>query len=347
MSMTSKSLSWNIDAAQEASMQNKNKPLLLRPSGKDYLWGGSRLNDEFEKNIDLSPLAETWECSTHPDGPSYVVDREFAGQELAEVLKLHPEYLGERHKGESSLPILIKFIDAKRDLSVQVHPTDTYAREHENGQLGKTEMWYVLDASRDAKLVYGLKQDCTKDEIREAIHDGTVMKYLQKVPIHKDDLFFIQAGTIHAIGAGALVAEIQENSNLTYRLYDYDRVGKDGKKRELHIDKALDVANLHSSTEPKQPLRVLKYRQGVASELLTRCKYFEVYRMLINTERRQTVHYRADELAFRVLLCVNGCGTVSYEGGSITFYKGDCIFIPANSVVMAIHGQAQFLDVGG
>lgn len=328
-------------------MQNKNKPLLLRPSGKDYLWGGSRLNDEFEKSIDLSPLAETWECSTHPDGPSYVVDGEFAGQELAEVLKLHPEYLGERHKGENSLPILIKFIDAKKDLSVQVHPTDTYARKHENGQLGKTEMWYVLDASRDAKLVYGLKQDCTKEEIRGAIYNGTVMKYLQKVPIHRDDLFFIQAGMIHAIGAGALVAEIQENSNLTYRLYDYDRVGKDGKKRELHIDKALDVANFHSSAEPKQPLRVLKYRQGVASELLTRCKYFEVYRMLINTERRQTVHYRADELAFRVLLCVNGCGTISYECGSITFYKGDCIFIPANSVVMAIHGQAQFLDVGG
>ena len=239
-------------------MQNKNEPLLLRPSGKDYLWGGSRLNDEFEKNIDLSPLAETWECSTHPDGPSYVVDGAFAGQELAEVLKLHPEYLGERHKGENSLPILIKFIDAKKDLSVQVHPTDTYAREHENGQLGKTEMWYVLDASRDAKLVYGLKQDCSKEEIRGAIHNGTEMKYLQKVPIHKDDLFFIQAGTIHAIGAGALVAEIQENSNLTYRLYDYDRVGKDGKKRELHIDKALDVANLHSSAEQKQPLRVLK-----------------------------------------------------------------------------------------
>ena len=328
-------------------MQNKNKPLLLRPSGKDYLWGGSRLNDEFEKGIDLSPLAETWECSTHSDGPSYVADGEFAGQELAEVLRLHSEYLGARHKGENSLPILIKFIDAKKDLSVQVHPTDTYAREHENGQLGKTEMWYVLDASRDAKLVYGLKQDCTKEEIRDAIHNGTVMKYLQKVPIHKDDLFFIQAGTIHAIGAGALVAEIQENSNLTYRLYDYDRVGKDGKKRELHIDKALDVANLHSSAEPKQPLRVLKYRQGVAYELLTRCKYFEVYRMLVNTERRQAVHYRADELAFRVLLCVNGCGTISYEGGSITFYKGDCIFVPADSKTLTIHGQAQFLDVRG
>lgn len=170
---------------------------------------------------------------------------------------------------------------------------------------------------------------------------------LQKVPIHKDDLFFIQAGTVHAIGAGALVAEIQENSNLTYRLYDYDRVGKDGKKRELHVDKALDVANLKSSAEPRQPLRVLKYRQGVASELLTRCKYFEVYRMIVNTERRQKVHYRADDIAFRVLLCVNGCGTISYDGGSITFYKGDCIFVPADSEVLTIHGQAQFLDVRG
>lgn len=328
-------------------MKNKNKPLLLRPSGKDYLWGGSRLNDEFEKEIDLSPLAETWECSTHPDGPSYVVGGVFDGVELQEVLKEHPEYLGERHKGEYSLPILIKFIDAKKDLSVQVHPDDAYARDHENGQLGKTEMWYVLDAGKDARLIYGLKRDSSEAEMRKAIADGTLTNYLQQVPIKKDDLFFIEAGTIHAIGAGALVAEIQENSNLTYRLYDYDRVGKDGKKRELHIDKALQVANLKSSAEPRQPLRVLKYRQGVACELLTRCKYFEVYRMLVNTERRQKVHYSADEIAFRVLLCVNGCGTISFESGNMTFYKGDCIFVPADSEVLTIHGQAQFLDVRG
>lgn len=328
-------------------MGTGRKPLMLRPTGKDYLWGGRRLNDEFAKNIDLTPLAETWECSTHPDGPSYVVGGEFDGQQLAEVLAAHPEYLGQRHEGESALPILIKFIDAKKDLSVQVHPTDAYAKEHENGQLGKTEMWYVLDAGRDAKLVYGLKRTCTKDEIRKAIENGTLTSCLQQVPIHKDDLFFIEAGTIHAIGAGALVAEIQESSNLTYRLYDYDRVGKDGKKRELHVDKALEVANLKSSAEPRQPLRVLKYRQGLAYELLTRCKYFEVYRMIVNTERRQKVHYRADELAFRVLLCVNGCGTISYEGGSIPFYKGDCIFVPADSETLTIHGQAQFLDVRG
>lgn len=324
-----------------------NKPILLRPSGKDYLWGGRRLNDEFEKGIDMFPLAETWECSTHPDGPCFVANGEFEGMELAKLIKLHPEYLGSRNKGLTELPILIKFIDAKSDLSVQVHPTDDFAAEYENGQLGKTEMWYVLDAKSDSKLVYGFRHDMDEHTVREAINDGCLMKYLQQVPIKKDDLFFIKAGTVHAIGAGALVAEIQENSNLTYRLYDYDRVGADGKKRELHLDKAMKVANLKSSDRPKQPLRVLKYKQGVASELLCRCKYFEVYRMIVNTERRKIVVYRADEIGFRVLLCVNGCGTVAYGNEMFLFYKGDCIFVPADSEELHIHGQAQFLDVRG
>ena len=325
----------------------KNKPFLLRPSGKDYLWGGRRLNDEFEKQIDLSPLAETWECSTHSDGPSYVIGGSFDGATLETVITDHPDYLGIRHKGATTLPILIKFIDAKENLSVQVHPTDTFAKEQESGQLGKTEMWYVLDAQKDAKLVYGLRRDSSSEELQKAIANGTIMKLLQKVPVKKGDLFFIEAGTIHAICAGTLVAEIQENSNLTYRLYDYDRTGIDGKKRELHIEKALQVANLKSSTEPKQPLRVLRYRNGMASELLCRCKYFEVYRMIINTERRQIVHYRADEISFRVLLCVNGCGIIRFENEEIIFYKGDCIFVPADSVTLSIHGQAQFLDVRG
>ncbi len=324
-----------------------NKPFLLKPSAKDYLWGGNRLNDEFAKDIELSPLAETWECSTHPDGPSFVVTGEYEGKTLTEVLRSHPEFLGAHPKTKGELPILIKFIDAKNDLSVQVHPTDDYANEYENGQLGKTEMWYVLDASKGASLVYGLSHTTDKDVIKEAIVNGTVEKYLQKVPVKKDDVFFIEAGTIHAIGAGALIAEIQENSNLTYRMYDYNRVGKDGKKRELHIEKALEVANLNGMAEPKQPLRVLKYRQGVASELLSRCKYFEVYRMIVNTERRQIVHYQSDEISFRVLLCVNGCGTVKFTGEALDVYKGDCIFVPANSVELTFHGKMQFLDVRG
>ena len=328
-------------------MNDKNTPLLMRPSGKSYIWGGSRLNDEFEKQIDMFPLAETWECSTHPDGPSFVSGGEFDKAKLSDVLKKHPEFLGKRHKGKDTLPILIKFIDARQDLSVQVHPTDEYAEKNENGQLGKTEMWYVLDVKKDARLVYGLKRNCSREELLKAATDGSIMNYMQQVPVKKDDLFFIEAGTIHAIGAGALIAEIQESSNLTYRLYDYDRTDADGKKRELNIKKALDAASLKSSAEPRQPLRVLKYRQGAASELLTRCKYFEVYRMLINTERRQKVYYRADEVSFRVLLCINGCGTISYDGGTMSFYKGDCIFVPAASKILTIHGKAQFLDIRG
>lgn len=188
------------------------------------------MNDEFEKGIEMYPLAETWECSTHPDGPSYVSGGSFDGETLADVIRAHPDYLGSRHAGESELPILIKFIDAKKDLSVQVHPTDAYAREHENGQRGKTEMWYVLDAGKDASLIYGLRYSASQQQMRQMIREGSVTKILQKVPVKKDDLFFIEAGTIHAIGAGTLVAEIQENSNLTYRLYDYDRVGKDERK---------------------------------------------------------------------------------------------------------------------
>ncbi len=324
-----------------------NKPFLLRPSGKNYLWGGSRLNDEFEKNIDMYPLAETWECSTHPDGPSYVVGGEFDGMELSKVLKIHPEYLGTHPDTDGELPILIKFIDAKKDLSVQVHPTDEYAAKHENGQKGKTEMWYVLDARKDAGIVYGLRHDSDPDTIRAAVANGTVMKYLQQIPVKKDDLFFVEAGTVHAVGAGCLIVEIQQNSNLTYRMYDYGRIDENGEKRDLHVEKALAVANLRSSFNPKQPLRVLKYKQGVASELLCRCKYFEVYRMIVNTERRQIVHYRADAISFRVLLCVNGCGTIGYDGESLNVYKGDCIFVPAESVQISIHGQAQFLDVRG
>lgn len=323
------------------------KPLLLRPSGKDYLWGGRRLNDEFTKNLNLDPLAETWECSTHPDGLSFVVGGEFDGCSLLDVLRTHPEYLGTRHTGSYELPILIKLIDAKQDLSVQVHPTDEYAAIHENGQRGKTEMWYILDAAKESKLVYGLCRDTSAEALRHSITDGSVEKYLQKVNIRKDDVFFMEAGTIHAIGAGALVAEIQENSNLTYRLYDYGRLDKNGQKRPLHVDKALEVANLKHAADPKQPVRVLKYSQGVASELLCRCKYFEVYRMLVNTERRQQVHYRADEVSFRVLLCIGGCGTIGYENQQICVYKGDCIFLPANSAELSLHGQVRFLDVRG
>lgn len=323
-----------------------NKPFLLKPTGKDYLWGGNRLNDDFSKGINITPLAETWECSTHPDGPSTVATGEYSGMLLTQVLEEHPEYLGTNPRNFNELPILIKFIDANKDLSVQVHPNDEYAREHENGSFGKTEMWYVLDAAKDAQLVYGLYRDTDKEELRESIEMGKIDKYLQKVKIKKDDVFFIEAGTIHAIGAGALIAEIQQSSNLTYRMFDYDRVDKNGRKRELHIDKALEVANLKGSAEPSQPMRVLKYRRGFASELLCRCKYFQVERVILNTERcRDMVNFQTSSVSFEVLLCVDGCGVLFFENEMIRFFKGDCIFVPANSALIKIHGSSQLLKV--
>lgn len=326
---------------------NCAEPFLLKPAAKDYLWGGSRLNDDFSKNIDLAPLAETWECSTHPDGISKVASGQFCGMPLTWVLEQHPEYLGTHPRTKGELPILIKLIDAKKDLSVQVHPSDEYARTHENGQLGKTELWYVLDAAKDARLVYGFSHGIEKEELKSAIADGSVEKYLQKVLVKKEDVFYIEAGTVHAIGAGVLVAEIQESSNLTYRLYDYNRVDKYGNQRKLHIEKALDVADLSAAAEPRQPMRVLKFKNGYATELLGRCAYFQVERMLLNTETcRNMASFQTDGGSFQVLLCLNGCGVLYWNDGQmLNFYKGDCIFIPADSVVFKLHGKAQFLKV--
>lgn len=332
-----------------------NRPFKLSPAGKDYLWGGIRLKTEYGKNLDKTPLAETWECSTHPDGLCTVEDGEYKGDTLLDVLKKHPEYIG-THPDTSSdapgeLPILIKFIDADKDLSVQVHPDDKYAYKNENGSRGKTEVWYVLDATPDAKLIYGLAHDSDPDTIRDAVSQGTVAEHLQYVPITKNDVFYVEAGTIHAIGAGALIAEIQENSNITYRLYDYDRKDKDGNKRPLHIDKALEVANLDRASAPIQPMRVLRYEPGVAKELLCRCKYFEVHRMLISEESGRGISYQSDSLSFRVLLCIDGSGSLTYkdsgEVAAVDITKGDCIFIPADSVRTKLHGKLQLLDICG
>ena len=320
-----------------------NKPFLLKPAAKDYLWGGSRLNDDFKFGMDADPFAEAWVCSTHRDGCSVLT----TGETLREVLKAHPEYIGTHASTVAGghFPILIKLIDANKDLSVQVHPDDEYSLANE-GQLGKTELWYVLDAKKDASLVYGFNRDVEAGEVRQAIDDGTVGNLLNHVPVKKNDLFFIESGTVHAIGAGCLVAEIQENSNVTYRLYDYDRVDKNGEQRELNIEKGLEVANLKASAAPRQPMRVLRYRNGCASELLCRCKYFQVERLLLNTEvNRELASYKTEENSFHALLCVDGCGIIAADGFMLNFFKGDCIFVPANSIEMKLHGQAQILDV--
>ena len=321
------------------------RPILLKPVAKDYLWGGTRLNDDFGLGLKVYPLAEAWMCSTHPDGVSGAAGDE---RTLAELLAEHPEWLGTHvlqiTEGKAELPILIKLIDAKEDLSVQVHPDDDYARRVE-GSWGKTEMWYVLSARKGAGLVYGFKRDVEEEEVRTAVQNGTVGELLNHVPVKKDDLFYIEAGTVHAIGAGCLIAEIQQSSNLTYRLYDYDRVGRDGKKRALHVDKALDVAKLKSSAMPRQPMRVIRYRNGYASELVARCRYFQAERLLLNTEGRKMAEFSTGGNSFHALLCTEGCGVLFGERYDQNFFKGDCIFVPADSMKLRLHGRAVMLNI--
>ena len=215
--------------------------LKLKPSCKDYLWGGTRLRTEFGIEYDRDPLAESWELSCHPDGPSYIVNGEYAGKTLQQYIDENgKEILGTDCQSFGQFPVLIKFIDAKKDLSIQVHPDNAYALKNE-GQYGKTEMWYVMDAAEGASLFYGFAKEVSEEEFEERIRNHTLTDVLNKVMIHKGDVLFIDPGTIHAIGAGSLIAEIQQNSNVTYRVYDYGRKGPDGKERELHVDKALQV----------------------------------------------------------------------------------------------------------
>ena len=324
-------------------------PFLLKPAAKDYLWGGRRLNDEFNKGIDVYPLAETWECSTHPDGMSLVASGTDAGKPLIEVLREHPDYLGTHPlqimSGKPELPVLIKLIDAEQDMSVQVHPDDAYALKNENC-LGKTEMWYVLAARKGASLVYGFNQDMDRERVQNALADGTIKKYLNRVPVRGNDVFLVEAGTVHAIGAGIIMAEIQESSNLTYRLYDYGRMDRNGKQRKLHVEKALQVMNMHSSALPRQPMRVLRYKRGCACELLTRCKYFQVERLLLNTDiYGLSLDYKTGSNSFQVLLCTEGRGLLSGENFSLSFSKGDCFFVPAESIPLKLSGKAQVLKV--
>ena len=325
----------------------KNEPFRLKPAGIEKLWGGTRLNDDFSKDIDAEKIAETWECSTHPDGQSIVGSGVNKGLTLSEVISKNPEILGEKLKELSDLPILVKLIDAQQNLSVQVHPNDEQANKLENQKNGKMEFWYVLDAFKDSKLFFGLNHDLTTKQLSASISDKSIEKYLQKIPVKKGDIFFINPGTIHAIGAGVLIAEIQQNSNITYRLYDYERIDKNGCKRVLHLDKALKVANLNQSKNPKQPMRIIKYKMGCASELLCRCQYFQVERLLINTERTRILYETASaSQSFEIYLCINGCGIIYYEPNHvIMFFKGDTIFVPANSVFFKIHGKAEFLKV--
>lgn len=306
--------------------------LKLRPSCKDYLWGGHRLVEEYGKEYDGEVLAETWELSCHPDGPSTIVNGVYAGKTLQQYIdEAGKEVLGTHCRRFCDFPILTKFIDAKDNLSIQVHPDNHYALEHE-GQYGKTEMWYVMDAGERAYLYYGFKKEISREEFEQRIKEDTLLEVLNAVPVQKGDVLFIESGTIHAIGKDILIAEIQQNSNVTYRVYDYGRIGKDGKKRDLHIEKALAVTR-----------RVPIIRDKSSYPHVADCDYFTVDKLNLDGKVMKKMEGSVSEESFASFLFLDGKGTISDGSETLEFEKGDSFFLSAGSGGYIIEGSCDAL----
>lgn len=299
-------------------------PLLLKAPLKDYLWGGRRLIDEFQFESDKDIAAEAWMLSCHKDGNSIVRNGEFAGMTLQQAVETWGKAaLGTKADSFTYFPILIKLIDAKDRLSVQVHPDDAYALENE-GEYGKTEMWYVVDCDDDAKLIYGFNQNISQGEFLERINNNNLSPVCNYVPVKKGDVFFIDAGTMHAIGKGILIAEVQQNSNTTYRVSDYGRLGADGKPRQLHIKQAVAVTKTEKPNKPYGAVGdVTLYPFGTVRELAS-CQYFTTE--LISLDGNVGIYDNDSFISFVVL---DGELTLSYTGGMMRLKKGDSVFLPA------------------
>ncbi|MCR5541852.1 MAG: mannose-6-phosphate isomerase, class I [Ruminococcus sp.] len=308
---------------------------LLEPAFKDYIWGGTRLRDEYGKDCSYDKVAESWELSCHKDGPSVISGSGMTLQELID--KEGRQILGTNCERFENFPILIKLIDAKDNLSVQVHPDNDYAMRVE-GEYGKTEMWYVVDCDEGAELLYGFKHEISKEEFAQRIADNTLLEVTNNVPVHKGDVFFIKSGTLHAIGKGILIAEIQQNSNTTYRIYDYGRVGKDGKPRELHVEKAKDVTKLApAETYPDTPV---VQENGASIKLLSKCEYFTTYKVDIE----EKAEFDADDSSFVSLLILEGSPVVT-DGKSdpVSAKKGDSLFISAGTGRFTVEGSCSLI----
>ena len=310
--------------------------LKLNPVFKDYIWGGTRLRDDFGLKTDINPVAEGWMLACHKDGMNTIDGGEYDGKTLESVIKEggKSKIAGTNSEKFPYFPVLIKLIDAKDNLSVQVHPDNEYAARVEH-EFGKTEMWYVLDAAPGATLIYGFKNKIGKEEFKQAIESNTLLDVLNVVEVKKGDMFFIEAGTVHAIGKGALIAEIQQNSNSTYRVYDYGRLGKDGKPRELHIQKAIDVSKTEPAKYGTKPFGKKEEISGGTRQMLTECPLFSVY----NYELRGKVELNANEESFNHILVVDGSGKI----GGREFKKGDSFFVPANYGNYEIDGNGEFI----
>lgn len=310
-------------------------PFKFKPVYKEIIWGGKTIEKYFGRKTPFDKTAESWELCERPDGMSVIINGELKGITLEKLIDSYKEkVLGSTStkKYGKYFPLLIKIIDANDKLSVQVHPDDEYAKI--NGEKnGKNELWYIIDAKPSAKLVYGLNDGVSKEDFAAAVKNGTIGKTLRTVTVSAGDAFYIPAGTVHAILSGILIAEIQQNSNTTYRIYDWDRVGKDGKPRELHIDKALDVIAF-GKTLPKT-----EKRTDEAERTILRSEFFNIDEVTLDGK----IEKETDGKTFCVLMNLTGPAKITYSDGTVELNKGDTVLIPASLGKYAVEGRSKLI----
>ena len=304
------------------------EPMFLKPVFQEKIWGGSRLKSVFGFDIPNDKIGEDWAISAHPHGVSVVENGEFKGQKLDDLWKEHKELFG--HPTEPVFPLLIKILDAEDELSVQVHPDDAYGMKHE-GELGKTECWYIIDAEPGAEIIYGHHAK-TREELAEMIKEGRWDDLLKKVPVKKGDFFYVPSGTIHAIGKGIMILETQQSSDTTYRVYDYDRKDASGQKRELHIQQSIDVTTVPAKTPELQIKEVRKGQSSIVTYLET--DFFNVYEWDI-----KGITSFKKQAPYTLATVIDGAGELIGDNQTYLLEKGTSFILPNEINEWTVQGE--------
>ncbi len=313
-------------------------PLQFTPIVKDKIWGGTKLKSLLNKDITSDNAGESWEISTVGEDVSIINNGAFLGKSLNEMIALYPdEILGTAvyMKFGKQFPLLFKFIDATEDLSIQVHPNDDLAKKRHDS-FGKTEMWYIMQADKNARLIVGFKEDSNAEQYVQNLENKTLLSILDEIPVKEGDAYFLETGTIHAIGAGIVLAEIQQTSDITYRVYDWDRVDSDGNSRELHTELALEAINYNRHDTKKKYDAVLNQSNSVVN-----CPYFITNFLPLNGD----LHVDRDGTSFTVYMCVNGNFSLAFEGVTYHYKKGDTVLIPGGIYFYELSGSASLLEI--
>jgi len=313
-------------------------PLQFNPILKERIWGGTKLKTYLNKPITSETTGESWEISTVENDISIITNGVYSGKSLNQLIHEFPEQvLGTKvyKKFGKQFPLLFKYLDAREDLSIQVHPNDELAKKRHNS-FGKTEMWYVMQADENARLIVGFKKKSSQKEYLEKLENKSLIDILDTKKVKKGDVFFLETGTVHAIGAGTVIAEIQQTSDITYRLYDFDRVDKQGKTRELHIDLALDAINYNIVNAQKEYSKAV----NVSNEIVN-CSYFTTNFIPIDGK----IAVINDENSFLVYMCLEGSFAIEYNKGTHSYKTGDTVLIPAKMREFEIYGKASMLEI--